>query len=196
MSPPTDDLREVVESSERLYDGQVLKVRRDKVRLPNGRPGQREVVEHRGSVVILALEAGGTIPFVRQWRTPTGRALLELPAGTLDADEAPQLAAARELEEEVGLRPGRLEELHRFWTSPGWATEYMHGYIARDCTRVPPHPDDDEILVVERYTLGESMQLVTEGEIEDAKSILMLQALALRAVGPLGAKVIRHYIGE
>ena len=196
MSLPADDPQEEVESSERLYDGEILSVRRDSVRLSNSRAAKREIVEHRGSVVMLAIEAGGVIPFVRQWRTPTQCALLELPAGTLEAGEDPESAAARELEEEVGLRPGRLEEVHRFWIAPGWATEYMHGYIARDCTRVAPRPDEDEILVIERYTLGESMRLVTEGEIEDAKSLLMLQALALTAVGPLGAKVIHHYAGE
>lgn len=194
--PPADALREETASSERLYDGRVLRLRRDSVRLPDGRTAQREVVEHPGSVVILALEAGGMIPFVRQWRTPAERALLELPAGTLDAGEDPQVAAARELEEEVGLRPGRLERMHRFWISPGWATEYMHGYLARDCTRVPARPDEDELLFVERYTLEESMQLVREGEVEDAKSLLMLHALALRAIGSRGVRTIEHYRGD
>ena len=194
--PLADALREEITSSERLYDGRVLGLRRDTVRLPDGRTAQREVVEHPGSVVILALEAGGMIPFVRQWRVPAKRALLELPAGTLDAGEDPQIAAARELEEEVGLRPGRLERLHRFWISPGWAMEYMHGYLARDCTRVPPRPDEDELLLVERYTLEESMQLVREGEVEDAKSLLMLYALALSAVGSRGVRIIQDYRGD
>ncbi len=136
------------------------------------------------------------IPFVRQWRVPAERALLELPAGTLEAGEDPQTAAARELEEEVGLRPGRLENVHRFWISPGWATEYMHGYLARDCTRVPPRPDKDELLIVECYTLGESMQLVKEGEVEDAKTLLMLHALALSAIGSRGAQIIQNYCGD
>jgi ADP-ribose pyrophosphatase len=179
-----------------LYDGAILKIRRDNVRLCNGRVASREVVEHRGSVVILALEPDGTIPFVRQWRGPARRPLLELPAGTLEIGEDPAIAAARELEEEVGLRPGELTEVHRFWISPGWTTEYMHGYIARNCARVDPSPDEDEFFVIERYTLGDSMRLITEGEIEDAKTLLMLQSLAFDAVGPLGVKVVRSYQGH
>ena len=193
---PAEPLREETLHSERLYEGRILNLRRDRVRLPDGREADREVVEHRGSVVMLALHADGLIPFVRQWRAPARRSLLELPAGTLDPGEDPEAAAARELAEEVGLRPGSLETLLTFWVAPGWAEEYMHGFLARDCTPCERAPEDDEILLVERYTLGQSMQLVRDGEIDDVKSIVMLQALALRAMGPLGDKVIRSYRGD
>ena len=191
-----DPLREETLHSEHLYQGRILNLRRDHVRLADGRESTREVVEHRGAVVVLALMEGGRIPFVRQWRAPAGRALLELPAGTLEAGEEPEHAARRELAEEVGLSPGTLEPLLGFWVAPGWAEEFLHAFFASDCTPVDRHPDHDEILQVEGYTLGEAMDLVRAGEIQDAKSLVLLQALALRAVGPLGQKVIRFYRGD
>lgn len=198
MPDPTspDDLSEETLSSERIYDGDVVSLRRDTLRLPGGVETVREVVEHRPAVVILALDDEGRIAFVRQWRTPAGRALLELPAGGVDAGEGPEAAATRELQEEVGLRPGSLEPIHAFYVAPGWATEYLYGFIARDCVPGRLPADADERILTERHTLGEAMDLVASGDIEDAKTILMLQALALRAVGPLGAKVIRFYRGE
>ncbi len=198
MPDPTsaDDLREETLSSERIYDGHVVNLRRDTLRLPGGVEAVREVVEHRPAVVILALDDEGRIAFVRQWRTPAERALLELPAGGVDPGEGPEAAAARELQEEVGLRPGSLEPIHGFYVAPGWATEYLYGFIARDCVPGRLPADADERILTERHTLGEAMDLVASGDIEDAKTILMLQALALRALGPLGAKVIRFYRGE
>lgn len=196
MPDPADPLREETLHSERLYQGRILNLRRDHVRLADGREATREVVEHRGAVVILALAGEGRIAFVRQWRAPARRALLELPAGTLEAGEEPEPAALRELAEEVGLRPGTLEPLLGFWVAPGWAEEFLHAFLARDCTPVDRHPDHDEILQVEFYSLGEAMDRVRAGEIQDAKSLVLLQALALRAVGPLGQKVIRFYRGD
>ncbi|MEE9278236.1 MAG: NUDIX hydrolase [Dehalococcoidia bacterium] len=191
-----DDLQEQTLQSERLYEGRVVSLRRDTLRLADGHEAVREVVEHRPSVVVLALDEDGRIAFVRQWRTPAGGVLLELPAGVIEPDERPEAAAARELQEEVGLKPGALERVHGFYAAPGWATEYLHGFIARDCEPSPLPADSDERVVVEFYTLGEAMRLVADGEIKDAKSILMLQALALRAVGALGEKVIRFYRGD
>ena len=194
--PPPDPLQEETVSSERLYEGRIVSVRRDTQRLADGREAAREVVEHAPAVVILAFDEEGRIVFVRQWRSPAGRPLLELPAGGVEPGEDPRACAARELQEEAGLKPGALEPLPSFYVAPGWATEYLYGFLARDCepSRLPG--DDDERLVVERYSLGEAMDLIAAGEIEDAKSIVCLQAVALRAVGALGAKVIRFYAGE
>ena len=189
-------LHEETIASERLYEGRILSVRRDTQRLADGRHATREVVEHAAAVVILAFDDEGRIAFVRQWRSPAGGPLLELPAGGVEPGEDPEVCAARELQEEAGLKPGSLEPLPRFYVAPGWATEYLYGFFARDCepSRLPT--DADERLLVEYYTLGQAMDLVAAGEIEDAKSIICLQAVALRAVGALGVKVIRFYAGE
>ena len=188
-------LQEETLASERLYEGRVIRVRRDRVRLPNGREAEREVVEHSAAVVILALDDAGRIPFVRQWRTPVGGPLLELPAGGVDPGEEPAAAAARELQEEVGLKPGTLERVHGFWVAPGWANEYLHGFIARGCTPSVLAADPDEHLVVERHRLGEALARVAAGEIQDAKSLVLLQALALRLIGPVGERIIGVYRG-
>lgn len=196
-APHADDpLYEEPTASERLYDGHIVNLRRDTLRLRNGRRVTREVVEHGPAVVVLALDADGRIPFVRQWRVPTGGSLLELPAGGVDLGETPEAAAARELQEEVGLRPGALERVAGFWVAPGWAGEYLHAYIARDCEPASLPADADEQVEVHHHTLHEALQLVAGGTIQDAKSIVLLQALALRAAGPLVQKIVRHYRGE
>lgn len=193
---PADPLHEETIGTERLYDGHIVNLRRDTVRLGDGHEAMREVVEHGQAVVVLAIDDDGLITFVRQWRVPVAGALLELPAGGVDPGESPEAAAERELQEEVGLKPGSLERVAGFWVAPGWATEYLHAYIARDCVPSSLPADADERLEVQRHTLGEAMDLVKQGVIEDAKSIILLQALALRAAGPLVAKIVRHYRGE
>ena len=196
-SPPSPDpFHEQTLGSERVYSGRVLGLRVDDIRLADGATVQREIVDHADSVVILAMDADGHIAFVRQWRTPAGRALLELPAGGIDPGETAEAAAARELQEEAGWRPGRLEPLARFYISPGWTTEYMYGFLAWECTPAQLPADPDERIEVRHHTLAQAMDLAARGEIEDAKTLLMLQALALRAVGPLGEKVVRFYRGE
>ncbi len=136
---------------------------------------------------MLALDEGGRVLLVRQWRLAAGRALLEIPAGTLDVDEATgtveehAVAAPRELEEETGYRAGLWRLLASCWTAPGFATELMHLYLATDLR--PAHedrlgPDEDERLELERLTPAEALAAVERGDIEDAKSILALLWLA------------------
>ena len=127
----------------------------------------------------------------RPRRAPPARA----PAGRIDPGETPEQAARRELREEVGLEPGTLTPVHEFYVAPGWATEYLYGYKATECVQSPLPPDEDEELIVEWRTLGEAMQAVEQGEIVDAKSLILLQAIALEAVGPLARKIIHHYAG-
>ena len=189
-------LAETVIESDAAYRGIRVNVRVDRHRMADGREAAREVVEHPDSVVILALREDGMIPFVRQWRAPAEGILLELPAGKIVPGEEPEAAARRELREEVGLDPAELEPLPAFYVAPGWATERLFAYIARGCVDAPLPPDDDEELLIEWLSLGEAMQRAEAGKIIDAKSLVLMQALALRAVGPLGRKVVRHYRGE
>ena len=196
MSESPELLRESVLTSEQVFDGSRIKVRVDEVAMADGRRARREVVEHPDAVVILAFRDDGNIAFVRQWRHPTGRPLLELPAGRVDPGESPEQAARRELREEVGLDPARLDFARGFYVAPGFADEFLHGFIARDCKESPLEADEDEELIVEWKPLGEAIELVDSGEIIDAKSVILLQYLALEAVGPLGRKIVRHYRGQ
>ena len=189
-------LKEEILQSEQVYNGPIFNVCRKTMLLYDKSRVIREVVEHRPAVVILCLDEIGKIAFVRQWRTAVDRVLLELPAGGMEIDEQPEAAASRELQEEVGLKPGTLELLHSFYVAPGWTSELLHGFVAQDCTLSELPADGDERIAVEFHTLGEAINLVNSGYIDDAKSILMLQAWALRAIGPLGAKIWGQYRGE
>ena len=190
-----EQLQETRLGSERVYEGSRLSLRVDNMQMADGRRTTREVVEHPDAVVVLAFDDAGRIAFVRQWRAPVERPLLELPAGRIDPGELPSEAARRELREEVGLEPGRLDAAQEFYVAPGWATEYLYGFIARDCAEAPLPPDEDEELLVEWRTLGEAMTAIEQGEIVDAKSLILLQGIALEAVGPLARKIVHHYRG-
>ena len=167
-------------ASRRAFEGRLLRLRVDEVAFDDGRLGRREVVEHPGAVAILPWD-GERLTFVRQWRHPAGRALLEVPAGTLDPGESPETTARRELAEEVGLGAGRWEQGPAFFTAPGFCTEYLTIFLATDI-----HPDttashdDDEELEPVSLTLPEALDAAERGEIEDAKSLVAVLWLARR----------------
>ena len=157
----------------------------------DGSRSERDLVWHPGAVAILARDPDGRLLFVRQWRVPADRALLEIPAGTLDVHdgvvEDPDLAARRELEEETGYRAVSWQKLAEFWTAPGFASELMHLYLADGLTAADAGrlgPDEDEHLELERLTLGEAIAKVGDGSIADAKSIVGL--LWLDRMDPVG----------
>ncbi|MGB9867053.1 MAG: NUDIX hydrolase [Bacillota bacterium] len=156
--------------SELVYQGKILRLRRDKVLLANGRVALREVVEHPGAVGIIATE-GDQVVLVKQYRYPVGAELLEIPAGKLEPGESPDECARRELREETGLLASRLEHLCSFHTSPGFSDEMLHLFWASELNRAWPDPDGDEQLVVERLTIAEAKRLIYAGEIRDAKTI-------------------------
>jgi ADP-ribose pyrophosphatase len=141
---------------------------------------QREVVHHPGSAVIVPLFADGTIALVRQYRHPAVRYLLEFPAGTLNRGERPEVGAARELEEELGVVAERLEKLSEFFVSPGFCEEKMWLYLATDLSETKQRLESDEILDVVRLTVGQALEMISDGEIEDAKTIIGLLVLAQR----------------
>ena len=161
-------------STRRLYEGAVVKLRVDRVRMSKGPEVIREVVEHSGAVTLVAVDTEGRVLLVRQHRHATGRALLELPAGTLEQGEEPAACAARELEEETGFRAGRLERLGGFFMAPGYCTEYIHAYLATDLEPGSAGGDEDEDIEAVALPLDEVFHLIETGELEDAKSLAAL----------------------
>ena len=131
----------------------------------------REVVEHSDAVVILPIDEGGNVTLVRQYRYPISQDLLEAPAGGVDDGESPKQAAQRELQEEIGYSSNKLEYLGKFWSAPGFCTELMHAFVARDLVPSPLPPDEDEAIEVERYPLGSIRDMIRDERILDAKTI-------------------------
>jgi len=168
--------------SKKIFSGRVFDVTVDTVR-EGDKTYVREVVHHPGSAVILPLFADGTIALVRQYRHPAVKYLLELPAGTLEDQERPEEGAARELEEELGLVAGRMEKLCEFFVSPGFCEEKMWLYLATELTETSQRLEDDELIEVVCLPISRALQMITEGEIEDAKTIIGLMLAAPR-IGP------------
>ena len=157
--------------SSRPFEGRLINVRVDRVRLPSGREAVREVVEHPGAVAILPVLADGRLVLVRQFRYAVGRDLLEVPAGTREPDESAEECARREVEEEVGLRAGRLELLANFYISPGWCNEEMVIFRAWDLEETGASPEDDESIEAVAVRPNEVPGLISSGQIADAKTI-------------------------
>lgn len=176
-----EKLTEVTTKSELIYDGAVVHLYRDEIRLPDGKPGVREIVRHIGAVSVIPLDADGNIICVRQFRYPYGKVLTEIPAGKLDSpDEIPEEAARRELREEVGAVGGRLIPLGDLYPSVAIFNEVIHMYAAVGFSYGETDPDEDEFLDVVRIPFGELYRAVLDGEITDAKtqvSVLKLQKL-------------------
>ena len=160
--------------STRVYDGRIIGVRVDTVALPNGGRAVREVVEHRPSVVVVPVDAHDNVLLVRQYRYPVGLDLLEAPAGMVEDSETAEECAQRELREETGYGAGELRPLGGFWLSPGYCTEFMHAFLARDLVHSRLEPDYDENLTLVRLPLSDAVSLIRKGEIQDAKTICAL----------------------
>lgn len=165
------ELIEKTLSSETIFDGRILHVRRDTVRLPDGGEAFREVVDHPGGVCILALDDEGRALLVSQFRYPYGKVLRELPAGKLEYGEDPREAAIRELKEETGAVAGEFRSLGELYPSPGYCGEIIRMYLARDLTFGETHLDEDEFLNLERIAFDRLVEQVLSGEIRDAKTI-------------------------
>jgi ADP-ribose pyrophosphatase len=175
-------MRDEVELLERTrpYRGRVVDLRVDRIRLPNGRETELEVIRHSGAAAVVALDAERRVLLVRQYRYATGGWLLEVPAGKLDPGETPERCAARELEEETGYAARRLESLGWIWTTPGFTDERIWLYLASDLEVGGQSLEADECLSLERLPLADAVERATEGEIRDGKSVCALLRAARR----------------
>jgi len=168
--------------SKKIFEGRVFDVTVDTIR-EDDITYDRDVVRHPGSAVIVPVFEDGSVALVRQYRHPAVRYLLEIPAGTLEKGERPDEGAARELEEELGVVAGSLIKLTEFFVSPGFCEEKMWLYLATELTETQQGLDEDEFLEVVRIPFSRALEMITDGEIEDAKTIIGLMLAAPR-IGP------------
>lgn len=170
------DMKEKQLSCQYYFEGNIIKVRLDEARLPNGKTAPREVCEHVGGVGVLPIDRDGNVLLVRQFRYPYGEELLEIPAGKLDHGPEEDIAAcgARELKEETGCTAQRLVPLGCVYPSPGFLTEVVHLFAAQGLTQGEMQPDEDEFVEVLRLPAAEVEAMVERDEIRDAKTIAAL----------------------
>lgn len=168
------NLDEITVEQKTVFKGRIVNLRVDKALLPNGEPCEREVVEHPGGVCVVAMTDQDEILFVRQFRYPYGKVLLEIPAGKLSPGEDPLDCGKRELREETGAVARQYVSLGTLYPSPGYCGEIISLYFARVDRFEDTCPDEDEFLEIIKIPLAEAVELVLAGEIPDAKTALAL----------------------
>jgi len=139
--------------------------------MPSGRETTREIVEHSDCVAVVAIDANDNVLLVSQFRKPVGKELLEIPAGGIEPDEDAVATVCRELREETGYLPRKVERLGGFYSAPGYSTEYLYLYLATDLTPSPLYAEDTENIKLTRVPVSQISNLITSGAICDAKSI-------------------------
>ncbi|EIT87278.1 NUDIX hydrolase [Fictibacillus macauensis ZFHKF-1] len=163
-----------------IYNGKIIDVEVQDVSLPNGSTSKREIVKHPGAVAIIAVTKENKLLLVRQYRKALEKVIVEIPAGKLEKGEDPKESAVRELQEETGYESGSLRSIGSFYTSPGFADELIHLYVAEDLTFSKQQLDEDEFLDVLEVSLEEAEQMVLNEEIHDAKTVYAVQYLQLQ----------------
>ena len=158
-------------SSQVIYDGRAVKLRIDTVQMPDGRQTTREIVEHSDCVAIIAVDSHDNALMVRQFRKAVDKELLEIPAGGIEPGEDPVAAVRREMREETGYLPGRIELLGGFYSTPGYCTEYLYLYLATGLTHSPLYAEDTESIALQRVPVEQIPGLINSGDICDAKSL-------------------------
>ena len=175
-------LEEKTIQTEEIFSGRIIRLQIEEVELPNGKTSKREIIKHPGAVAIIALTDDNKIVMVEQYRKALERIIVEIPAGKLEKGEDPGVCARRELEEETGYICEQMELLVSFYTSPGFADELVHVYIAAGLSKKEDAAslDEDEFLNVEELTLDEAIQYIKEQKIYDAKTVYAVQYLQLQ----------------
>jgi ADP-ribose pyrophosphatase len=167
-----DNLFEEKVSSRKVFKGNLVELYFDKVRLPNNKITTREKVLHPGAVAVIPVNKNNEIVFVKQYRYPIDKVLIEIPAGKLENNESPIECAEREIEEEVGAVDGKFTHLTTIYTSPGFCNEKIDIYLVQDFMEKGSKPDDDEFLHIIKINFDECIRMINIGEISDAKSIV------------------------
>ncbi|GAA0346816.1 ADP-ribose pyrophosphatase [Bacillus carboniphilus] len=167
---------------ETIFEGKVISLHVDEVELPNGKTSKREIVKHPGAVAVIPILDNGKIILVEQYRKALERTIVEIPAGKLEKGEEPENTARRELEEETGYQCETLEHLISFYTSPGFADEIIHLYLAKGLTKaeVPLAADEDEFVDLLEVSIEEAEELVRTKKIYDAKTAYAVLYLKLQ----------------
>jgi ADP-ribose pyrophosphatase len=174
------ELREELVASRTAFTGRFISVTVDEVELPDGRAATREIVHHPGAAAVVPLSDDGRVIMIRQYRQGAGQVLWEIPAGVLEPGEEPDACARRELAEEVGRTPGELVHLLSTYTSPGFSTELIHIFLARDLREIDASEEEDEIIRAVPVPLSTALELVRRGEVRNAAAVCGLLAAADR----------------
>jgi ADP-ribose pyrophosphatase len=163
--------REKLLSSEEIFLGRAVNLRIDTIEKLSGQITTREIVEHSDCIAVVPVDVEGRILMVKQFRRPANKMLLEIPAGGVEAGEDPEECVRRELQEEIGYLPGKLQKLGGFYAAPGYCTEYLHLFLATHLTESRLTAEDTDEIEVLRFTVPEILAMIDSGEICDAKSI-------------------------
>ena len=158
-------------SSQLIYEGRAVKLRVDTVKMASGRETTREIVEHSDCVAIIAIDADDNVLLVNQFRKPIKKELLEIPAGGIEAGEDPVITVRREMREETGYLPRKVERLGGFYSTPGYCTEYLYLYLATDLIPSQLYAEDTESIKLVRMPVSQIPSLISSSSICDAKSI-------------------------
>src|SRR5678815_2023474 len=161
-------------STKRIYSGRIVTLDLCEVELPDGQHQMREIIRHPGATALIALDNQNHILLVRQYRSASAQVMTEIPAGVLNPDEFPLTAAIRELQEETGYKPGKVESLGGFYVAPGYSTEFIHLFVATQLIESRLPADIDEFIELDHVALSDALAMIDRGEIQDAKTIIAL----------------------
>jgi len=159
-------------SSDLLFEGKIISLRVEEVELPDGKMAKRELVDHPGAVAIIPITNDGKLILVEQYRKALNRSIIEIPAGKIEPGEDIDVTALRELEEETGYGANQFEYLQSFATSPGFANEIIHIFVAQGLYKIdkPALGDEDEFIQLFECTIEEAEEMVLDQRIYDAKT--------------------------
>ena len=170
-----------VVESKTCFEGFILDIRRDKIEFENGLQADRElVVKHHEAAAVIAVDDDGMLLMVKQYRYGTGFDMLEIPAGLMDPNENHETCAARELQEETGMKANKLTRLFDYYATPGYCTEKIVFYLAQELEPAEQNLDADEFLTVHRISINDAVQMIENGEITDGKTIAAIFAVQSR----------------
>ena len=163
-----------------IYKGKIIDLSVETVTLPNGATADLEIITHPGAAAVVPMKDDRTVVMVRQYRHAVGSFIYEIPAGKLHPGEDPRDCAVREVEEETGYKVGRLEPILSFFTTPGFTNEIIHIFVGRELSPGTQNLGADEVLEIIEMPLAQAMDLIQDGVIKDAKTIIGLQAVCLK----------------